>query len=50
MTDYKSMYYLLFNEVTKVIEQLEKVQEKVEEMYLKSEDAPIVVLRDDDKD
>ncbi len=50
MADYKTMYYLLFKEVTEVIEKLQKVQQKTEELYLAAEDVPIVVFKDPDKD
>lgn len=38
MPDYKEMYLTLFREVTKVIEQLQEIQQKTEEMYMRSED------------
>ena len=34
MTDYKDMYYKLFNQLTDVIEQLKEIQKKAEEMYI----------------
>ena len=34
MNEYKEMYYKLFNEVSKVIEQLQEIQQKTEEMYM----------------
>lgn len=33
-TDYKKLYYALFNNVTDVIEQLKKVQADAEERFL----------------
>lgn len=33
------MYHLLFNEVTRVIEQLEEVQQACEEIYISEEDS-----------
>jgi len=38
MSEYKEMYYKLFNEVTKVIEQLQEIQKKTEEMYMVAEE------------
>lgn len=34
MRDYKEMYYALFNKITDVIEDLQKIQQLTEEMYL----------------
>ena len=34
MSDYKKMYYELFNKITDVIENLKKIQEEAEEIYL----------------
>ena len=34
MEQYKKMYYALFNEVTKAIEELQKAQKKTESMYM----------------
>lgn len=36
MTDYKNLYYQLFNKVTEIIEQLKQVQVEMEEMYVES--------------
>lgn len=38
MTDYKSMYYTLFNQISKTIEDLQEIQKKTEEMYMRAED------------
>ena len=38
MNIYKKMYYELFNEVTDVIEKLQKAQQKCEELYISSDD------------
>jgi len=38
MNEYKEMYYKLFNEVSRVIEQLQEIQQKTEEMYMKAEE------------
>ena len=36
MTDYKSLYYQLFNKITDVIEELQEAQKQAEEMYINS--------------
>ena len=36
MTDYKDLYYQLFNEVTDVIEKLKEIQCKMEELHAES--------------
>lgn len=38
MADYKKMYHVLFNALTDVIEQLQKAQEKTEEIYIETTD------------
>ncbi len=35
MTDYKKLYYMMFNKTTEIIEELKKLQRDVEEEYLK---------------
>ncbi len=37
MTDYKKLYYQLFNRVTEIIEQLKEVQIEMEEMYIETD-------------
>ena len=37
MTDYKEMYFKLFNEVTDIIERLKEVQCEMEAQYIKQE-------------
>ncbi len=34
MTDYKTMYFELFNKITDVIEELKSVQQRTEEIYI----------------
>ncbi len=34
MTDYKKLYYELFNKLTDVIEELKQIQCQMEEMYI----------------
>lgn len=34
MADYKDMYYILFNKVTDIIEQLKEIQCQMEEKYV----------------
>lgn len=38
MSDYKTMYYKLFNEVTDTIERLQKIQQLCEQLYIESEE------------
>ena len=38
MADYKKMYHTLFNKLTDVIEELQEVQQKTEEMFIESEE------------
>ena len=47
MPDYKSMYYTLFNQVTKTIEDLQKIQQMTEEMFIESEDAELINYRNE---
>ena len=43
MSDYKKMYYELFNKITDVIESLTKIQQETEEIFISSnEDATSV--------
>lgn len=49
MPDYQKMYCTLFNEVTRIIEQLQEAQQKVEEIYINSDAENIVVLRDSEQ-
>lgn len=37
MTDYKEMYFLLFNKITETILNLQEVQQQAEEMYISQE-------------
>lgn len=39
MTDYKKLYFLLFNEISSITDKLQQVQLKAEEFYLNSKDA-----------
>jgi len=34
MSDYEELYYALFNRITDVIEELKKIQQRVEQIYL----------------
>lgn len=38
MKDYKEMYFLLFNKITDIIENLQEIQQQVEEMYIVQEE------------
>ena len=46
MADYKKMYFELFNKITDVIEDLQEIQQKTEEMYMNSEDMVIELIRE----
>ena len=37
MTDYKKLYFELFNKITEVIEELKEVQLKTEELFISDE-------------
>ena len=37
MSDYKDLYYKLFNRITDIIEELKELQVQTEEMYINSE-------------
>ena len=37
MTDYKTLYFTLFNKVTDLIEELKEIQCQMEEMYVSSD-------------
>ncbi len=38
MADYKKMYAMLFNKITEVIEELQLIQKKTEDLYIESPD------------
>lgn len=44
MADYKEMYQLLFNEMSKAIEIMQSAQCKAEEMYISSPKANLEIL------
>ena len=46
MPDYKEMYFTLFREVTKIIDQLQEIQQKTEEMYIDSDDNALLFSTD----
>ena len=48
MADYKEMYYALFNKITDVIEELQKIQQLTEEMYIESENDGKTILKWED--
>ena len=37
MTDYKTLYFTLFNKVTDLIEELKEIQCQMEEMYVNND-------------
>ena len=38
MDNYKDMYFMLFNKITDIIEELKEIQEKTEKMYIDKEE------------
>lgn len=44
MSDYKKMYFALFNAVTMAIEQLEDAQKRGEATYIESSDTPLTIF------
>lgn len=44
MPDYQKMYSILFNEITNIIEQLQTVQIKTEELYINLTKPPIKLI------
>lgn len=44
MPDYQKMYYSLFNDVTDIIAQLQKAQQKAEELYIESCEALVFLI------
>ncbi|MGE4213457.1 MAG: hypothetical protein AB7E42_01605 [Anaerotignaceae bacterium] len=41
MTDYKKMYFLLFNKITDIIKDLQDIQQQAEEMYIVQEESSL---------
>jgi hypothetical protein len=50
MPDYQKMYHILFNEITNIIEQLQTVQIKTEELYINSAKTPLEIIKDTEYD
>ena len=50
MPDYKTMYYTLFNQISKTIEDLQAIQQLTEEMFISDENADLIVFSKDDKE
>ena len=50
MPDYKKMYYTLFNQISKTIEDLQAIQQLTEEMFINDENADLVAFSKDDKE
>lgn len=44
MADYKKMYNQLFNKITDVINDLQEIQKKTEELYIESNDFETLLL------
>ncbi len=38
MSDYKKMYYILFNKITDIVDELQAVQRQTEEIYISGEE------------
>ena len=38
MPDYKQMYFELFNKISDIIEELQEIQRKTEEMYIEEKE------------
>ncbi len=38
MANYKEMYILLFNKITDIVEDLQKIHQQVEEIYISQEE------------
>lgn len=47
MSDYKQMYYKLFNRITEIIEELKEIQQQAEEMYISNSDNKISIISSD---
>ncbi|AFM43114.1 hypothetical protein Desaci_4259 [Desulfosporosinus acidiphilus SJ4] len=45
MADYKEMYSILFNKLTDIIEEIQQVQRRTEEMYMHSKDSKFILLK-----
>jgi hypothetical protein len=45
MVDYKEMYSILFNKMTDIIEEIQDIQRKTEEMFIQSKDNDLILLR-----
>lgn len=50
MADYKKMYFTLFNKVTDIIEELQKVQRETEALYINSEQPQLFEIKPENKD
>lgn len=46
MPDYQKMYHTLFNEITDIIEQLQSVQIKTEELYINSKGTSLKIMQE----
>lgn len=50
MTDYKKMYFLLFNKITDTIQCLQEIQQQAEKMYIVQEEVEIRMVELPDKE
>ena len=48
MTDYKEMYYKLFNRITDIIDELKEIQNEAEEIFIRDSELRILVIKNDD--
>ena len=44
MPDYKTMYYTLFNQISKTIEDLQNIQQTVEEMFINDDKSDFIIF------
>lgn len=51
MPNYRNMYYILFNKITNIIDELKEVQQLTEEIYMQSDNKIIkLTISEEDKD
>lgn len=50
MGDYRKMYYMLFNKISEIIEELQQVQEQTEEIFIEESELILVSTNPGDQD
>lgn len=50
MTNYKEMYFLLFNKITDTIQSLQEIQQQAEKMYIVQEEVELRMVELPDKE